>query len=141
MMMFSRCRWYMFLYFFFREYLMFIESGFSTHTRMDVGVTSIYFSRFTLTMVGEIIALSCLLLSESQTKTNGDENTHTHACKYNSIFYMFLTCSTEFEWHGIELTSLIVIIEIIWIMHTPYCLCTYNFFKIWKVWCNVGCTN
>jgi hypothetical protein len=34
---------------------------------------------------------SLLILSESQSKTNSDENTYTHACKYKNIsnqFYM-----------------------------------------------------
>jgi hypothetical protein len=46
-----------------------------------------YSSRFPLPLVDGKIPLSLLFLSGSQSKMDGDGNTHTHACKYKSISY------------------------------------------------------
>jgi hypothetical protein len=46
---------------------------------------SIYSSTFWLALVDGNISSSFLILFESQNKTDGDRNTHIHACKYKCI--------------------------------------------------------
>jgi hypothetical protein len=77
----------------------FLKNGFCTYTRICMVFLSsyFYFLRFTLTMVDEKIHFSHIFLSESKSRTNGDGNIHTHACKYKSCFFgIFDNCDSLF---------------------------------------------